>query len=389
MSGDLRVSAVAGVGEAPAAAWDALLDPDATPFEGHAWLAALEARGCVGPGTGLVPRPLLAWRGDALVGACVAYDKEDAQGELIDDAAWHLVASEAGVPTYPKVALTSPFASAQGPRLLAHPDLPAAERAAIKDALLDAVLADARARGLRAVQLLHTTAADAARAADRFGFVVTLGLHHRFRNDPPHRDFDAFLARFRSRRRNQIRRERRRVEALGVRLRALVGAAIDEGHLGLVAALHRSSQARFLQTEQTEPTVGTPHLLALRDAFGPWLELILAEHAGRPVAAALNVVKDGVCHGRYWGSALEVDALYFEVCAYATCERAIQAGLEVVDVGPGGVHHKERRGFLAEIVPSAVLAFDDAAQGALRAHAEREGARVREIAQSSHRVFIR
>ncbi|MCA9515996.1 MAG: GNAT family N-acetyltransferase [Myxococcales bacterium] len=381
----LRVTLAAGVRDAPAAAWDALLGPDASPFESHAWLAALEARACVGPGTGFLPRPALAWRGEALVGACAAYDKDDVQGELVDDAAWHLAAAQAGLPSYPKRALTSPFASAQGPRLLAHPALPPAERAAVKAALLDALVADARARGLRAVQLLHTTDADADAARER-GFVVTLGLHHRFRNAPPYASFEAFLARFRSHRRNQIRRERHRVGALDLRTRTLAGAAIDEDHLEIVAAMQQAAQDRFLEVE---PLVGMPHLLALRDALGPWLELILAEHAGRPVAAALNVVKDGVCHGRYWGSALEVDALYFEVCGYATCERAIQAGLDVVDVGPGGLHHKERRGFLAETVPSAVLAFDDAVGDALREHAARERERARDIAQKSHRVFIR
>src|SRR5580765_1394899 len=73
-----------GVSGFNARAWDRL--NDGGPFTSHAFLAALEDSGSVGPGTGWTPAPILVEDGeDHLIAAAPAYLKAHSQGEYVFD----------------------------------------------------------------------------------------------------------------------------------------------------------------------------------------------------------------------------------------------------------------------------------------------------------------
>ncbi|TNF29998.1 MAG: GNAT family N-acetyltransferase, partial [Deltaproteobacteria bacterium] len=67
--GAARVRELPRVGAVPRATWDAVVGPEATPFESHGFLTALEDSGAVGAGTGWAPRVLVAEAGADVVGA--------------------------------------------------------------------------------------------------------------------------------------------------------------------------------------------------------------------------------------------------------------------------------------------------------------------------------
>src|SRR5688572_14081433 len=76
-----------GVTDIDAVAWDRLAGID--PFLSHAFLAALETSGSVGPGTGWTPAPILIEdESGALLAAAPAYLKSHSQGEYVFDHAW-------------------------------------------------------------------------------------------------------------------------------------------------------------------------------------------------------------------------------------------------------------------------------------------------------------
>ena len=79
---------VAGsVGELPGTEWDALAGGN--PFMRHAFLAAMEVSGSVGPGTGWSPAPITITAGDGhLLAALPAYLKAHSQGEYVFDHSW-------------------------------------------------------------------------------------------------------------------------------------------------------------------------------------------------------------------------------------------------------------------------------------------------------------
>src|SRR5690606_32778784 len=71
-----------------AAQWDGLHD-GSNPFISHAFLAGLEAHGCLREDWGWTPRHFTLWDdGDELVGAIPGYLKDNSHGEFVFDHAW-------------------------------------------------------------------------------------------------------------------------------------------------------------------------------------------------------------------------------------------------------------------------------------------------------------
>ena len=73
--------------------------------------------------------------------------------------------------------------------------------------------------------------------------------------------------------------------------------------------------------------------------------MILAERAGKPVAATLNVVNGNKIFGRYWGAQEHIPLLHFECCYYQAIEYAIANRLQFFEGGAQG-EHKLFRGLL-------------------------------------------
>ena len=73
--------------------------------------------------------------------------------------------------------------------------------------------------------------------------------------------------------------------------------------------------------------------------------MILAERAGRPIAATLNLLSENKIFGRYWGAQEHIPLLHFECCYYQAIEYAIAHRLQFFEGGAQG-EHKLFRGLL-------------------------------------------
>ena len=103
----------------PREAWNALSGCETFPFMEWDWLALPEESGSACAGTGWLPRHLLAWRGERLVGATPLYVKGHSSGEFVFDHVWAEVASRLGLAYYPKLVGMVPFTPATGYTFLA------------------------------------------------------------------------------------------------------------------------------------------------------------------------------------------------------------------------------------------------------------------------------
>ncbi|HEX7374284.1 MAG TPA: peptidogalycan biosysnthesis protein, partial [Steroidobacteraceae bacterium] len=119
----LKAELVAAIADTSPDEWDAL-DAAGNPFLRHAFLAALEATGCVGDDTGWQPCHLVVRdaRG-ALVAAVPQYLKAHSWGEFIFDMSWAQAYARANLDYYPKLLSAIPYTPVTGPRLLMRPDL--------------------------------------------------------------------------------------------------------------------------------------------------------------------------------------------------------------------------------------------------------------------------
>jgi len=323
-----------GVAALDAAEWDRLAGGD--PFLSHAFLAALERSGSVGPGTGWTPAPVAVQdEGGRLVAAAPAYLKTHSQGEYVFDHGWADAWQRAGGDYYPKLQVAVPFTPVPGPRLLGS--APQHLLAALESVTLQNQLSSA-----------HVTFVDDAGAAEceRRGWLVRLGIqYHWFNRD--YSSFDDFLAALASRKRKAIRKERAAARQ-GLEFRALRGAEIGAAEWDAMWAFYQDTGSR----KWGRPYLTRAFFDEIGRTMGDRLLLFLACRNGRPIAGALNLVGPDALYGRYWGTIHEVPFLHFELAYYQAIEWAIEHRLAGVQAGAQG-EHKIARGYEPVLTRSA------------------------------------
>ncbi len=364
------------VSEVPAADWDALLGPESSPFVEHRWLDALEETGCVGDETGWVPAHLSIWRSNELVAVAPSYLKGHSEGEFVFDWSWADFAQRAGIRYYPKVVVAVPFTPATGDRVLVAPGH---DRAAVTRIVAQAAREWSGRVKSSSVHVLFPRK-DEADEWEASGYLRRDGFQfHWFREGAT--TFDEYLARFSSKRRNQIKRELRGVREAGI----VVETLAPEGHTREVA---RTMHQLYSSTIDKHGVWGRLYLNerffeTLVERFRDRLAWVVAREAasGRIVAGAFNVVGGRHLYGRYWGTRTDVPFLHFAVCYYAGIAHCVDRGIDVFEPGAGG-EHKRPRGFVPTRTYSAHWLADSRLRGALGPWLERERARVEAIVAS-------
>jgi uncharacterized protein len=317
-----------GLATVSASAWDALAGPQ--PFLRHAFLHGLEEHRCVGPGSGWQPAHLSAWRGERLVGALPLYLKTHSYGEYVFDWSWAEAYARHGFDYYPKLVCAIPFTPVTGPRLLGSD-------AAARPMLIAAALAATADHSS-----LHVLfpGGDEARNWERAGCMLRHGLQFHWRNEA-YANFDEFLATLAQPKRKKIRHERRRVAEAGVRLVRKRGRELSEADW----AFFERCYAHTYRAHRSTPYLNLGFFAHLGAAMPDQVLMVIAEHAGRPIAAALNLYDGERLYGRYWGALEHVPALHFEACYYQAIEFCIEQGIGWIEGGAQG-EHKLSRGFL-------------------------------------------
>jgi predicted N-acyltransferase len=372
----LSLSVHGAIAELPASEWDALLAHErdaASPFVRHAFLAAAEESGSASRRAGWAPRHLAVRRGNTLVAAAPAYVRTDSDGDFSRDYDLAAAVSRAGARYYPKLTLGVPFTPATGRRLLVAAG---EDRRALGEALVGAARGLVRDEGLGALQVLFP-GADEARELEALGLVVRVDFQYHWRNDG-YRTMDDFLARFPSKRRNAIRRERAAPARQGIAVRTVRGDELARDPAGWAEAcfaLHRAATDRMVWGMRWVNRRFYERVLSgMPDAA----EVVEARRDGRLVAMAFNLASASRLYGRYWGAAEEHPFLHFNVALYHSIEDCIARGISVFEGGAGG-EHKLARGFEPAETYAAHLLADRRLDLAVRRHLaeerdEREGA---------------
>jgi predicted N-acyltransferase len=331
----VEVETLSGVRELPAAEWNALVG-DGSPFLEWEWLASLEDAGCVGGSTGWAARPLVVRDRGRLVAAVPLYVKTHSEGEFVFDWGWADAAERAGIPYYPKLLVGVPFTPVTGARFLVAPG----ERRTVWIERLAAALVEVcRESDLSGVHV-NFCRADEIEPLRAQGFELRIGVQYHWQNQG-YREIGDWLARFRSKRRNQIRRERREVAESGVEVAALAGGAIPDA---LFEPMFRFYLSTVRGRAWGRQYLNRKFFGLLRERFRERLCFMVASAGGEPIAGTFNVEKGDALYGRYWGATREVRNLHFEVCYYAAVEHCIARGLARFEPGAGG-DYKQARGF--------------------------------------------
>jgi uncharacterized protein len=338
----VTVKIVSALSDIPAAAWDACAGSD-NPFVSHAFLEALEASGSATTESGWLPQHLaLEDESGTLLGAVPLYLKSHSYGEYIFDWGWASAYERAGGRYYPKLQCAVPFTPVTGPRLLLRPDAPAAAA----DALVAAMVELARRHKVSSLHVTFPTEPEWQRLGDA-GFLQRIGQQFHWQNEG-YGSFDEFLEALNSRKRKQIRRERRDAMQGGIEIEMLTGGDIKGAHWDAFYRFYRSTSDR----KWGEAYLTRRFFDLLGERMAERVLLVMAKKSGRYVAGALNLFGSETLFGRNWGCLGDFPFLHFEACYYRAIDFAIARGLKRVEAGAQG-QHKIQRGYLPTPVYSA------------------------------------
>lgn len=363
---ELRVhSRIDAVAEAD---WDALAegDEEATPFTTWAWLEALERSGCVGGGTGWSPRHLALYREGRLIAAAPAYVCSSSHGDFSQDWGWAEGAQRAGLRYYPKLALTVPFTPVTGRRFLVAPN---EDREACTAALVDGATQLAAEERYVAAQVLFPPAAE-AELLERLGWARRLSFQYHWHNEG-YRDFDEYLARFSSKRRNQLKRERAAPAQQGIAVRTVRDDELGRDPAAWAEAVQRIHRTTLDKLPWGQGWLNRAFYERVLTRMARHVEVVEARRDGALIAMAFNVASSTRLYGRYWGCLEEHPFLHFNVCFYHSIEQCIARGLSRFEGGAGG-EHKLSRGFEPAETHGAHLFLDARLDEAVRRHLVRE-----------------
>ena len=277
--------------------WNALAGPQ--PFVRHEYLSALIETGCAVARTGWLPQFLLLRRAGRLEGAMPLFAKSHSYGEYVFDWAWADAHERNGIEYYPKLVGAVPFTPVRGARILGS-------STAIKKALIQAALE--LARETSSLHILFARDED-AKLLEEAGFLMRRTVQFHWKNEG-YRDFEDFLARLSHARRKNIRQERRRVRDAGVSVRTLDGKDLARADWEFFNRCYRGTYAAHRST----PYLNLEFFLRLPPEH---VVMVLAEHAGKRIAASLLIRDEDTLYGRYWGSIHHVPLLHFECCYYS------------------------------------------------------------------------
>jgi hypothetical protein len=373
----LRVQVLDSITNVPAAQWDALAGPTAPPFVRHAWLAAMEESGSAQEDTGWAPHHLTLWRGERLVAASPGYLKYHSMGEYIYDFSWAQAASRMGLEYYPKLLIGAPLSPATAPRFLIAPGEDVKQA---RHALLEAALESAREEGCSSVHVLYPIEEEADFLEGQ-GLARRMTLQFHWKN-PGYRTYDDYLARFSSKRRHQLRRERGAAAEQGITLRTVPGTQFGPEHAQRAHDFYAATCERFAWGQvQLTPDFFARAFRALPES----VELVEAVRGGKVIAGAFNLVTPERMYGRYWGCFEEHPFLHFNVCLYHSVDENIRAGRKVFEPGAGG-EHKVARGFEPTAVHSAHYFFDARLDRTIRDFLRREKAHLAPAVAEAERL---
>lgn len=412
-----------------------------SPFLKHAFLSSLELSQCVAPHKGWLPRHLQIKVNGELAAFVPIYIKSHSMGEFIFDAEWADYAKQKGIRYYPKLLVGSPFSPVTCEKILlerSFRDRFVGEEGEVQrrefrlyvGKILQSIVKDNRLSSAHINFVTEQEALDLAgeiilNQADfdsgKSNFILqsvmkkfkkedcvyirktTLQYHwvnvHKDRKEK-YSSFDDYLSCFKSKKRITIKRERQRVLEQNVRVDAISGKDIGR-YPGLVERMYEIYKS-------TVDKMFWGNLYFNLDFF----ELLVDSHfvenlvfmcarfdndtgtrinsgvngsfdANDVFAGSINVVENGVFHGRYWGCLPDnnIKNLHFEVCYWKAIEFCIKNGLDKMEPGAGGADYKWVRGFDPVLIHSVHFIAQPSFRGVVRDHVQTESERQVAIAE--------
>lgn len=361
--------------------WDQLDHRD-NPFLSRAFLNALEQSGSVSAEAGWQPHHLALFRDGQLVAFAPSYIKAHSHGEFVFDWAWADAYHRNGFQYYPKLLTAIPWSPVTGPRLLTARNQ--TDRTALRHRLVNFALDECQRLDLSSWHC-NFTEADEDEAFQQPELLARTDTQFHWFN-AEYSSFEDFLLELRSRKRKQIRRERRQVREAGIEFEWKSGQELNNQELDFVYLCYTNTFRAHGNHAALQPGFFEMVSKSLAERF----QVALASRNGDLVGMSLFLSGGGRLYGRYWGCVEEISGLHFEAAYYQGIEHCIEQGIQVFESGAQG-EHKLSRGFVPTGTRSWHWVEHEGFRQAIARHLEQEGNWLDEYRESlqSHAPFRR
>ena len=377
----LTLRTVASISELDANAWDACAVGGAparrpyNPFLSHCFLNALEESGSAVSERGWQPMHVALETADGvLAGAIPAYVKGHSQGEYIFDHAWADAFHRAGGRYYPKLLVAVPFTPATGPRILDRA-IAGLDANDVFAALVQGLVEVTERSGMSSVGINFPTEHECARMGE-LGLLQRMDQQFHWLN-AGYATFDDFLVDLTSKKRKNLKRERREALENGIEIEWVTGSDLREHHWDAFYDFYVDTGSR----KWGSPYLTRNFFSLIGERMPDDVLLILCRRAGRYIAGAINFIGGDTLFGRHWGCIEDHRFLHFETCYYQAIDFAIARGLKRVEAGAQG-GHKVARGYLPCATYSAHWISHPGLREAVADYLERERDWVRKDIES-------
>ena len=348
------------------------------PFTSYQFLSALEQSGVCTRETGWQAKFLCLYQDDVLVGILPGYLKTHSYGEYVFDWSWARAYDQHQLQYYPKLINAIPFTPVMGPRLLSNRALSDVELAG---AMVTVVKEFCTTSGLSSWHSLFPNPQHYAALENITALLSRVDCQYHW-NNRDYRSFDDFLQRMTSRKRKNIKKERKKITDQGLTIRRLKGSEIATDDLEHFYLFYHSTYLKrgrqgYLNREFFELI-----LAHLREQ----ILLVMAYEDGQAIAGSLFFHDESALYGRYWGCLEEYDSLHFECCYYQGIEFCIEQGLSRFDPGTQG-EHKIARGFEPVFTRSVHYIAHPAFHDAIRRFVDQERIHIEAFAREARALL--
>ena len=302
----------------------------------HEFLLGLEISKCVSADSGWQSAHICIYQDishSQLIAAMPCYIKSHSYGEYIFDWSWADAHHRHGLDYYPKLSNAVPFTPATGERLLISDSH---SRKELEAALLSAAIDLAESKHLSSFHSLFTTK-DQAHELKNLGCLVRHSSQFHWQNKD-YQCFDDFLSLMSSKKRKNIKRERRRVKETGIQYQWLAGEQIDQNAVDTMYRFY----ARTIAYYGAQSYLNRGFFEYLAEKFSHQTLFLFAQINGQIIAGGLYFKSDNTLYGRYWGAMDNFHSVHFETCYYQAIEWCIQNGYQRFEAGAQGEHKLAR-----------------------------------------------
>jgi len=278
-------------------------------------------------------------------------------GEYIFDWAWADAHHRHGLEYYPKLSNAVPFTPATGERWLVSDEMDS--KLAIK-LFIAAYMQLADEKNISSIHSLFTTK-EQAEQLSKHDFLMRHSTQFHWKNRN-YSDFNDFLAVMTSKKRKNIKRERRRVKESGICYRWLTGAQLDDVAVDQMYAFYKRTIAMY----GAQSYLNKPFFSYLADSFSHQTMFLFADYCGPMTSDETHPIPDtadqsnrsqviagglyfksnnshyNTLYGRYWGALDNFHSVHFETCYYQAIDWCIQNGFQRFEAGAQGEHKLAR-----------------------------------------------